>query len=72
MSDDVNKGGSLFRMSLDLVMGTVYLALAGVVFYYKQFGTFELSGWIVYAMSGLLVVYGGFRVYMGINRYRNR
>ena len=71
-SSSENRGASTFRMVLDLVMGSVYLVLAGVVIYYKRFGTIELSGPVVYAMSGLLCLYGGFRIWLGITKYRGR
>ena len=67
-----NRGASTFRMVLDLVMGSVYIVLAGVVFYLKKFGTLDLSGGALYAIAGLLIVYGAFRIYLGILKYRDR
>ena len=66
-----NKTGANFRALLDFVMGTVYLVLAGVVIYSRHFGTIELSTGIVYGLAGILVLYGGFRIYLGIGRYKN-
>ncbi len=66
-----NKTGTNFRAILDFVMGTVYLGLAGFVIYSRHFGTIELSTGLVFGMAGLLTVYGGFRIYLGIGRYKN-
>ncbi len=66
-----NKTGANFRALLDFVMGTVYLVLAGVVIYSRHFGTIELSTGIVYGLAGILVLYGGFRIYLGVGRYKN-
>lgn len=74
-AEDNNKAvrqGRGFRAILDFVMGTIYLGLAGYVIYSRHFGTIELSTGIVYGMAGLLTVYGAFRIYLGIGRYKNR
>lgn len=68
-----NNGGRKvsLRAMIDFVMGAVYIILAGVVAYSRHFGTLELSPGIVWGMGGLLVVYGTFRIYLGINKYKN-
>ncbi len=71
-NDNARRSGASFRATLDFVMGTVYLVMAGFVMYTKHFGTMELSNGIVYGMSALLIVYGGFRIYLGIQKYKNR
>ncbi len=67
---NANKKATSFRAILDFVMGTVYIVLAGVVLYSRHFGTIELPPATVYGMSGLLIVYGVFRIYLGFKRYR--
>lgn len=62
---------SYFRFSLDMGMGLVYLALAGGVFWSRHFGTIELSSGVVYAMGGLLIIYGAFRIYRALADLRN-
>jgi hypothetical protein len=47
-------------------MGIMYLCFAVVMFNMKQFGAIELSAGIAYSLGGLLVVYGGFRIWRGI------
>ncbi len=49
-----------------IVMGIMYLCFAVVMFYLKQFGAIELSAGVAYSLGGLLVVYGGFRIWRGI------
>ena len=73
--EERNESGSPysnFRIALDIGMGVLYMALSGGVVYTKQFGTIELSAGVVYAMSGLLAFYGGFRIYRGIIELRNK
>lgn len=57
-----------YRPLLDILMGIVYLGLAGLVFYKRSFATIELSSGTVYGMGGLLIVYGLFRIYLGVTR----
>ncbi len=61
---------SNFRIVLDIGMGLLYMVLAGGVIYTRHFGTIELPTGIVYAMSGLLSFYGGFRIYRGFVELR--
>lgn len=65
-----NSKAASFRAILDFVMGTVYVVLAGVILYSRHFGTIELPPATVYGMSGLLIVYGIFRLYLGFKRYK--
>ena len=74
-SGDINERGqsySYFRISLDIGMGILYLVLAGGVIYTKHFATLELSKGLMYAMSGMLALYGTFRIYRGIAEIRQR
>lgn len=54
-----------YKWLRDLVMGIIYLAMAGFVIYFRRFGTIDLSSGLVYGMGGLLIIYGLFRVYRG-------
>lgn len=54
-----------FRSTLNLVMGTIYLLLGGVVIYMKYFGTMELGTGMAYGLGGLMIVYGLFRLWRG-------
>ncbi|MBC7554046.1 MAG: C4-dicarboxylate ABC transporter [Taibaiella sp.] len=63
---------SWFRISLDMGMGILYMVLAGGIIYTKHFATIELSKGLMYAMSGMLVFYGAFRIYRGLVEIRNR
>ncbi|NCX95495.1 MAG: hypothetical protein EBX41_03630 [Chitinophagia bacterium] len=58
------------RALLDIAMGIVYLLFAGMVYYYKKFGVFDLGIPLALALAGLLVLYGGFRVYRGVVELR--
>lgn len=58
-----------YRPLLDIFMGIFYLAMAAFVIYYRRFGTMELSSGLVYGMGGLLILYGLFRLYLGITRH---
>lgn len=58
-------GGSRFRSILNISMGIIYLILGGVVIYTKYFGTMELGNGIRYALGGLMIVYGLFRLWRG-------
>jgi len=59
-----------FRPALHIAMGILYLILAGAVLTMKQFGTVTLSPAISYGMGGLLLVYGVFRLWRGIQDMR--
>ena len=61
---------SLFRLSLDTGMGILYLVIAVLIFMNRKFGTIELEPLLVYALSGLLVFYGGFRIYRAIEGFK--
>ena len=60
-----NEIPSKLRAYRHIAMGIVYLLLAAMLFYVKQFGTIELSQTSVYIFSALLFVYGVFRIWRG-------
>lgn len=73
MSNETNASSGKygnFRVIMDIVMGIVYIGLSGVVLYKKKFGVMDLSPGVVYAMTGMLVLYGSFRIYRGVVELR--
>lgn len=59
-----------WRAWLHIAMGIVYLLFAVAVFSFKKFGNIDLSEFTVYGMSGLLCLYGLFRIWRGISDLR--
>lgn len=55
-----------WRAWLHIGMGIVYLLFATMIYNFKKFGNVELGEVTVYGMSGLLVIYGVFRIWRGI------
>ncbi|SHL54035.1 C4-dicarboxylate ABC transporter [Chryseobacterium polytrichastri] len=55
---------------LSLITGLFYIVLGGVVIYYKFFFT-VLEPTVAYAMGGLLMLYGIFRIYRAISKIKN-
>ena len=60
------------QMISDFGMGILYLGLSAWILVTKRFGNFELTGPIAYGMIGLLVIYGGFRIYRGFVAWKRR
>jgi hypothetical protein len=69
-----NRIYSHFRTSLDLGMGVLYLVIAGMILTMKYFGTMALDAKFAYILGGMMLAYGLFRIYRGIQgmRYKNR
>ncbi|WP_235131757.1 DUF308 domain-containing protein [Chryseobacterium indicum] len=55
---------------LSLVTGLFYIVLGIVVIFYKFFFTILDPG-VAYALGGLLILYGIFRIYRAITRIKN-
>ncbi|MET3537431.1 C4-dicarboxylate ABC transporter [Chryseobacterium limigenitum] len=55
---------------LSLITGLFYIVLGGVVIYYKFFFT-TLEPAIAYAMGGLLILYGIFRIYRAVSKIKD-
>lgn len=55
---------------LSLVTGLFYIVLGVVVMIYKFFFTILEPG-IAYAMGGLLILYGIFRIYRAVSKIKN-
>ncbi len=64
--DRSGRGMSRLKAYGHIAMGIVYLAFAFLVFNAKQFGAIELSEGIAYALGGILILYGLFRLWRGI------
>jgi hypothetical protein len=65
-----SKGYLNFRNSLDLGMGAFYLIIGIILINMKYFGNMELSTSYAYILGGLMLLYGGFRIYRGIAALR--
>jgi uncharacterized membrane protein HdeD (DUF308 family) len=55
---------------LSLVTGLFYIVLGVVVIFYKFFFTVLEPG-VAYALGGLLMLYGIFRIYRAISKIKN-
>ncbi|ANF51126.1 C4-dicarboxylate ABC transporter [Chryseobacterium glaciei] len=55
---------------LSLITGLFYIVLGGVVIYYKFFFT-TLEPAVAYAMGGLLILYGIFRIYRAVSKIKD-
>ncbi|KPH12314.1 C4-dicarboxylate ABC transporter [Chryseobacterium sp. ERMR1:04] len=55
---------------LSLITGLFYIVLGGIVIYYKFFFT-TLEPAVAYAMGGLLMLYGVFRIYRAVSKIKN-
>ena len=71
--EDNTRRSSYERMQIPLHfgMGSVYIIFGMLVLYVKYFGTMELSSGIAYALGGLMLIYGVFRISRGIILLRN-
>jgi len=67
--EDRNKSSKayyLFRVSLDLGMGLLYLCLGIFILYYKSFGNLEIGALFAKILGPLMILYGLFRLYRGV------
>ncbi|BEV04687.1 MULTISPECIES: C4-dicarboxylate ABC transporter [Chryseobacterium] len=55
---------------LSLVTGLFYIVLGIVVMYYRFFFTVLEPG-VAYALGGLLILYGIFRIYRAVTKIKN-
>lgn len=60
-----NKGYRNVRAVLHIGMGGVYLLFGGIIIAYQNFGTLGLSPAMSWVIGGLMILYGGFRLYRG-------
>jgi hypothetical protein len=70
-SGNVGRRRWSFRAGLHIVMGILYLILAGVVIYYRKFGTLDLGNSMAFLLGGLLALYGLFRIWRGWQDYKD-
>jgi threonine/homoserine/homoserine lactone efflux protein len=59
------------RTGLNIGMGVVYVVLGVLVLGMRVFGTIELHPTAAYVLGGVMILYGGFRVWRGITDIRN-
>lgn len=72
-SGDRNRKGTNWqrvRAMQHIGMGAVYIVIAALLFWVKTFGTIELSKGVAYALGGLLLVYGAFRIWRGLKELK--
>lgn len=53
------------RAVLHIGMGCIYLLFGLIIAMYKNFVTVELTPVMAYCIGGLMILYGGFRLYRG-------
>jgi hypothetical protein len=74
MNDDglsrKERGYQRMRASMHLGMGAFYLLAGGFLIYGKYFGAIEFSETVAYALGALMVIYGIFRVWRGVQGLR--
>lgn len=64
--NEQSKSYQSFRTTLDMGMGAFYVIIGVVVLYLHNFGAIELSSTYAYVLGGIMVAYGGFRIYRGM------
>ena len=72
-SKDQNRKGTNWqrvKAMQHIGMGSVYLVIAALLFWVRTFGTIELSKGTAYALGGLLLLYGIFRIWRGIKELK--
>lgn len=72
-SPDPNRraaAGVRFRAGLNVAMGILYIILGGAVVVLRRFGMIELDAIISYALGGLFVLYGVFRIWRGLADFK--
>jgi ABC-type nickel/cobalt efflux system permease component RcnA len=72
MSINRNRVTRRFNAARHIVMGLILIGLAFPLVYYHKFGTMELSNMTSYAVAGIMVVYGLFRIWRGTRELRER
>lgn len=66
-SRSINK----LRTGLNVGMGVVYVVLGVMVLGMRVFGTIALPSTAAYVLGGVMILYGGFRVYRGVTDMRS-
>ncbi len=61
-----NKGYRNVRAVLHIGMGGIYLLFGTIIIMYRNFGSIDLSDAMAYSVGGLMILYGGFRLYRGL------
>jgi len=73
--DERNESGQgfmRFRSTLHIGMGILYLVFGSAVIWLQKFGNLALPGIMAYAVGGLMLLYGGFRIWRGLRDARER
>lgn len=69
---EADKGFMRVRSTLHIGMGVLYLVFGSAVIYLQKFGNLALPGIMAYAVGGLMLLYGGFRIWRGLRDARER
>ncbi len=70
--NEQNRGYRNFRTGLDFGMGFFYILIGFSVLYLKYFGAIELSNGIAYALGIMVVLYGVYRIVLGVRNVREQ
>lgn len=65
-----NVATNRFRSSLNVGMGIIYVLIGSTVVYMKYFGVVALNNGLAYALGGLMILYGLFRLWRGLRDLR--
>ena len=60
-----NRGYRNVRSVLHLGMGGIYLVFGSLIIAYRNFVNMDLSPVMAYSIGGLMILYGGFRLWRG-------
>ena len=69
--DKQQKRYTLFRITYDVTMAILFLAMAFVMFFAEKFHVLQVlnfEAWQRIFFGGICLLYGAFRLYRGINR----
>jgi hypothetical protein len=69
---EADKGFMRVRSTLHIGMGVLYLVFGSAVIYMQRFGNLALPGFMAYIVGGLMLLYGGFRIWRGLRDARER
>ncbi|XZF12959.1 hypothetical protein ACTHGU_14330 [Chitinophagaceae bacterium MMS25-I14] len=65
-----NTANSRYRSAMHIGMGLVYLLMGCSILYFKLYGVVVLNAALAYALGGLMVAYGLFRLWRGMQDIR--
>lgn len=72
MSTNRSKTMRQFQAGRHIVMGLILIGLAVAVAYFRKFGTLDLTAMTSYALAGIMVIYGLFRIWRGTRELKEK